>query len=232
MEPVLRACAGTWIAHGAGDADRGTVDAHDRLGVPPDAPEYTLRRVWLTPLRRRTLLLWFRQRRPLAALPHCAYPPSFRAEDWEAYREVNVKFADAVLEEMADVEHPTVLVQDYHFALLPRLIKQRRPDARVTIFWHIPWPNPEAFGICPWQRELIEGLLGADLIGFHIQSHCNNFLETIDRTLESRIEWERFAVTRGGHVTSVRPFPLASISKKAMAASPTATWPCAPSVLC
>ena len=121
---------------------------------------------------------------------------------------MNVKFAEAVLEEIAAIEHPTILVQDYHFALVPLLIKQRRPDARVAIFWHIPWPNSEAFGICPWRRELLEGLLRADLIGFHVQAHCNNFLETIDRTLESRIEWERFAVTKGGHLTSVRPFPI------------------------
>ena len=114
---------------------------------------------------------------------------------------MNVKFAEAVLEEMASTERPVVLVQDYHFALLPRLIKQRRPDARVAIFWHIPWPNPEAFGICPWQRELLDGLLGADLIGFHIQSHCNNFLETVDRALESRIDWEHFAVNRHEHLT-------------------------------
>jgi alpha,alpha-trehalose-phosphate synthase [UDP-forming] len=216
MEPVLRACAGTWIAHGSGDADRQTVDAHDRLGVPPDAPEYTLRRVWLTPQEEERYYYGFSNEGlwPLCHIAHAR--PVFRTEDWEAYREVNVKFADAVLEEMDEVEHPTVLVQDYHFALLPRLIKERRPDARVTIFWHIPWPNPESFGICPWQRELLEGLLGADLIGFHIQSHCNNFLETIDRTLESRIEWERFAVTRGGHVTSVRPFPISVDFKDAI----------------
>jgi alpha,alpha-trehalose-phosphate synthase [UDP-forming] len=208
MEPILRACAGTWIAHGAGNADRQTVDGHDRLGVPSDAPEYTLRRVWLTPQQEERYYYGFANEGiwPLCHIAHTR--PVFRAEDWEAYRDVNLKFAEALLEEMADVEHPTVLVQDYHFALLPRLIKQRRPDARVTIFWHIPWPNPEAFGICPWRRELLEGLLGADLIGFHVQSHCNNFLETIDRTLESRIEWERFAVMKGGHLTSVRPFPI------------------------
>jgi alpha,alpha-trehalose-phosphate synthase [UDP-forming] len=208
MEPILKACEGTWIAHGSGDADRRTVDAHDRLGVPPDAPEYTLRRVWLTALEEERYYNGFANEGlwPLCHIAHTR--PVFRAQDWEAYREVNAKFANALLEEMADVEHPTVLVQDYHFALLPRLIKQSRPDARVTIFWHIPWPNPEAFGICPWQRELLEGLLGADLIGFHIQSHCNNFLETINRTLESRIEWERFAITKGGHVTCVRPFPI------------------------
>jgi trehalose 6-phosphate synthase len=101
-----------------------------------------------------------------------------------------------------------LLVQDYHFALLPRMVKEVRPDARIAIFWHIPWPNPEAFGICPWQRELLDGLLGADLIGFHTQAHCNNFLETVDAVLESRIEWERFAVKRRDHLTFVQPFPI------------------------
>jgi trehalose 6-phosphate synthase len=109
---------------------------------------------------------------------------------------------------MENVSRPVVLVQDYHFALLPRLIKQSRPDARVAIFWHIPWPNPEAFAICPWQRELVDGLLGADLIGFHIQSHCTNFLQTVDRIVESRIDWEHFSVQRLDHKTAVRPFPI------------------------
>ena len=113
-----------------------------------------------------------------------------------------------MLEEIAPESRPVILLQDYHFALLPAIIKEQRPDARVAIFWHIPWPNPEAFGICPWQRELLEGLLGADLVGFHIQAHCNNFLNTVDRTLETRIEWEHFAVNRGGHLTQVRPFPI------------------------
>ena len=208
MEPILRACAGTWIAHGAADADHETVDGHDRLRVPPDEPQYTLRRVWLTREEEERYYYGFANEGlwPLCHIAHTR--PIFRSEDWDAYREVNAKFARAVLDEMDGVENPTVLVQDYHFALLPRLIKETRPDARVAIFWHIPWPNPEAFGICPWQRELLEGLLGADLIGFHIQSHCNNFLETVDRSLESRIEWERYAVNRGGHITSVHPFPI------------------------
>jgi len=109
---------------------------------------------------------------------------------------------------MQNTPHPIVLVQDYHFALLPRMIKKSRPDARVAIFWHIPWPNPEAFSICPWQRDLVDGLLGADLVGFHIQSHCNNFLYSVDRTLESRIDWEHFSVQRLEHRTAVRPFPI------------------------
>jgi trehalose 6-phosphate synthase len=208
MEPILRACDGTWIAHGAGEADHETVDEHDRLRVPPEEPQYTLRRVWLTREEEERYYYGFANEGiwPLCHIAHTR--PVFRVEDWEAYQEVNAKFARAVLEEVEGEDHPIVLVQDYHFGLLPKLIKEQRPDVRVAIFWHIPWPNPEAFGICPWQRELLEGLLGADLIGFHIQSHCNNFLETIDRTLESRIEWERFAVSRGGHDTIVRPFPI------------------------
>jgi trehalose 6-phosphate synthase len=208
MEPVLLACEGTWIAHGSGNADRTVTDEHDRVRVPPDHPRYTLRRVWLTSQEEKGYYqglanegLW-----PLCHIAHTR--PTFRPDDWRQYQVVNQKFADAVLEEMELAHQPAVLVQDYHFALLPRLLKMKRPDARVAIFWHIPWPNAEAFGICPWQSELLDGLLGADLIGFHTQSHCNNFLETVERCLEARVEWERFAVIRNGHTTEVRPFPI------------------------
>jgi trehalose 6-phosphate synthase len=208
IEPVLRACDGTWVAHGSGDADVETVDVHDRLLVPPDDPRYTLRRVWLNKEEEQGYYYGFANEGlwPLCHIAHTR--PLFRASDWKHYQEVNQKFADALLEEMQNVNKPVVLVQDYHFALLPRMIKQSRPDARVAIFWHIPWPNPEAFGICPWQRELVDGLLGADMIGFHIQAHCTNFLQTVDRVVESRIDWEHFSVQRLDHNTTVRPFPI------------------------
>jgi alpha,alpha-trehalose-phosphate synthase [UDP-forming] len=208
VEPVLCACDGTWVAHGSGDADQDAVDANDRLAVPPDDPHYTLRRVWLTKEEEEGYYYGFANEGlwPLCHIAHTR--PIFRASDWQHYKDVNRKFADALLEEMENISRPIVLVQDYHFALLPRMIKQSRPDARVAIFWHIPWPNPEAFAICPWQRELIDGLLGADLLGFHIQSHCNNFLQTVDRIVESRIDWEHFSVQRLDHLTSVRPFPI------------------------
>ncbi len=208
LEPVLRACDGTWVAHGGGDADRETVDAHDRLRVPPEDPHYTLRRVWLSKDEEQGYYFGFANEGlwPLCHIAHTR--PTFRASDWALYKQVNQKFAATVLEEMEGSEQPAVLAQDYHFALVPRLIKEQRPDARVAIFWHIPWPNPQAFGICPWQRDLVDGLLGADLIGFHIQAHCNHFLETVDQALESRIDWERSAVTRRGHLTLVRPFPI------------------------
>ena len=208
LEPVLQACGGTWVAHGSGDGDIDAVDVHDRLPVPPDDPHYTLRRIWLSKEEEQGYYYGF-SNEGLWPLCHIAHTrPLFRADDWKHYQEVNRKFADALLEEMADTKHPVVLVQDYHFALLPRMIKAQRPEARVAIFWHIPWPNPEAFGICPWQRELVDGLLGADLIGFHIQSHCTNFLQTVDRTIESRIDWDHSTVQRLDHRTAVRPFPI------------------------
>ena len=211
LEPILCACDGTWVAHGSGDADPETVDRRNCVRVPPEQQRYTLRRVWLSKEEEEGYYFGF-SNEGLWPLCHIAHTrPVFRESDWEWYRQVNVKFAEAVLDEMASTAQPVVIVQDYHFALLPRLIKQRRPDARVAIFWHIPWPNPEAFGICPWQRELLDGLLGADLVGFHIQAHCNNFLETVDRALESRIDWEHFAVNRRDHLTVVRPFPISVV---------------------
>jgi trehalose-6-phosphate synthase len=208
LEPVLVACDGTWIANGSGNADREVTDASDRLRVPPDHPSYTLRRVWLSDEEDKGYYKGF-SNEGLWPLCHIAHTrPIFRPEDWLQYQKINRRFADAVLQEMEGTESPILLAQDYHFALLPRMVKEARPDARVAIFWHIPWPNPEVFGICPWQRELVDGLLGADLIGFHIQSHCNNFLATVDRALEALTEWDHFAVNRQGHVTRVRPYPI------------------------
>jgi len=208
LEPVLEACDGTWLAHGNGTADKEAVDRHGRLRVPPQDPRYTLRRVWLTKEEEEGYYYGFANEGlwPLCHIAHTR--PIFRADDWKQYQAVNRKFADALVEEMKDIEQPAVLVQDYHFALLPKMVKQKRPDARVAIFWHIPWPTPEVFGICPWQRELFEGLLGADLVGFHIQSHCNNFLRTADQVLESRIDWEHFSIQRLNHTTTVHPFPI------------------------
>lgn len=208
IEPVLRACDGVWVAHGSGSEDARNVDEFDRLRVPPDDPRYTLRRVWLSKEEEAGYYdgfanegLW-----PLCHMAHTR--PIFRASDWEWYQRVNEKFAAALLKEMEGSVHPIVFVQDYHFALVPRLIKAARPDARVAIFWHIPWPNAEAFGICPWQAQLLDGLLGADLIGFHIPLHCNNFLSTVDRVLEARTDREHMTARRDGHTTAVRPYPI------------------------
>jgi trehalose-6-phosphate synthase len=208
IEPILCACNGTWVAHGSGDADTETVDSHDRLQVPPEEPRYTLRRVWLSAEEEAGYYYGFANE-GLWPLCHNAHTrPIFRASDWEHYYNVNQKFADALVEEMAGEEHPVVLIQDYHFALLPRMVKDRLPHARIAIFWHIPWPTPESFEICPWQRELLDGLLGADLIGFHVRAHCNNFLNTVDYVLEARLDREHFSVSRNDHQSLVLPFPI------------------------
>src|SRR6478735_2882791 len=189
IEPVMRACSGTWIAHGSGAADRSTVDARDRLRVPPGQDEYALRRIWLTAEEEQGYYYGFANEGmwPLCHVAHVR--PVFRESDWQAYREINQRFADAVVEE-ARSEDPIVLVQDYHFALVPAMIRAKLPAATILTFWHIPWPNPESFGICPWRREILEGMLGSTILGFHTRFHCKNFIETVDRFLEARIEHE------------------------------------------
>lgn len=208
MEPILKACGGLWIASGTGDADRETSDEQGKLLVPPYEGVYTLKRVWLSKEQEHHYYYGF-SNEGLWPLCHIAHTrPVFRKTDWDYYKEVNELYAEAVLEEIKGKDEPFVLVQDYHFALLPKLIKEKRPDARVAIFWHIPWPNPESFGICPWQKEILTGMLGADLIGFHTQYHCNNFLETVNDSLESRVLWENFSVKIANHFTLVKPFPI------------------------
>lgn len=208
LEPILKACGGLWIASGSGDADKETVDENDKVLVPPYEGKYTLRRIWLTKEQEDHYYYGF-SNEGLWPLCHIAHTrPVFRKEDWDKYVEVNQIYAEAVINEIKNEEEPFILVQDYHFALLPAFIKQKRPDAKVAIFWHIPWPNPESFGICPWQKELLLGMLGADLIGFHTQYHCNNFLETVNNSIESRVIWESFSVKIGNRFTLVKPFPI------------------------
>ena len=207
LEPVMRACGGTWIAHGSGSADRETVDARDSLRVPPERPAYTLRRIWLTEEEQDGYYYGFANE-GLWPLCHIAFVrPSFREADWNQYRKVNVKFAQAVVA-AATQPDPIVLVQDYHFALLPKLVREQLPNATIITFWHIPWPNSETFGICPWKEEIVHGLLGSSVLGFHTQFHCNNFIETVDHFIESRIDREHASITLGGHETHVRPYPI------------------------
>src|SRR3569623_1087095 len=207
LEPVMRACSGVWVAHGSGSADRETADSHDRIRVPPGEESYLIRRVWLSEAEEKGYYyglsnegLW-----PLCHVAHMR--PVFRAEDWECYVAVNRKFADAVCEEV-DTDDPIVLVQVFFFVLAPRMIRARLPRATIITFWHIPWPNAERIGICPWRDELISGLLGSSILGFHTQQHCNNFIDSVDAFKESRIDRESNAVVQGSRRTLVRPYPI------------------------
>ena len=207
LEPVMRACSGVWVAHGSGGADRETVDRKDHVHVPPGEESYHIRRVWLSEEEQQGYYYGF-SNEGLWPLCHVAHArPIFRAEDWRQYRAVNQKFADAVLSEV-DSNDPIILVQDYHFALVPAMIRKRLPAATVIMFWHIPWPNAENVGICPWRNQLLEGLLGSSILGFHTQLHCNNFLDSVDRYLETRIDRENNAVVMQGHRTLIRPYPI------------------------
>lgn len=207
LEPIMRACGGTWIAHGSGSADRETVDENDRIRVPEGAPAYALRRVWISEAEQDGYYYGFANE-GLWPLCHIVFVrPSFRIDDWRMYLKINQRFADAVIAE-ARTEDPVVLVQDYHFALVPKMIRERLPKATIISFWHIPWPNAETFSICPWRREIIEGMLGSTILGFHTQFHCNNFVECVDRFVESRIDREVQSVSLGGHETKIRAYPI------------------------
>jgi trehalose-6-phosphate synthase len=207
LEPIMRACSGVWVAHGAGSADRYTVDRYDRIQVPPDDPSYTLRRVWLSPDQEQGYYYGF-SNEGLWPLCHLAYVrPAFRASDWRAYEDVNAKFADVVAVE-SGTESPVILIQDFHFALLPQLLRKKIPKATIALFWHIPWPNAETFGVCPWKREMLMHMLSADILGFHTRHHCQNFLDTVDRFVECQIDREHMTVTLQGRVCRVAPYPI------------------------
>lgn len=207
IHPILSACGGMWIAHGSGNADRKFVNSKDKLGVPPEDNRYILKRVWLSKEEEEGYYYGFANEGlwPLCHNTHTR--PIFRESDWQMYKRVNIKFAESVIAELP-AKSPFIFIQDYHFTLLAKLIKEKRPDATIALFWHIPWPTPESFSICPYQKEILDGMLGCDLIGFHVQNHCNNFLDTANRLLESRVDTEKFSVVRANKETFIRAFPI------------------------
>lgn len=218
LDPVMRACGGSWVAHGSGDADRDVVDDKSRVMVPPQDPHYYLRRVWLTKEEEEGYYYGF-SNEALWPLCHICYTrPLFDENDWNTYKKVNELFARAVLEEAGD-RKAFVFVQDYHLALVPRILREANPNLVIAHFWHIPWPNPEAFRICPWEDEILDGLLGSHILGFHIRYHCLNFMDNIDRSIEARVDREKHEVIRGGRNTIVRAFPISidseSVSRQA-----------------
>ncbi len=207
LEPIVQATRGTWIAASSGDADAQAVDGAGRVTAPPPGVAYTLRRIFLPPKLQQDYYTGFANS-TLWPLCHIAYhQPRFEERWWKAYLQVNQIFADAVAAEIGD-DPAVVFVQDFHLAVLPQLLRERCPQAILAQFWHIPWPNPEAFRICPWRREILRGLLGNDLLGFHLHYHCINFLDTVDRELQVRVDRESNSVLVGRSRTSVAAFPM------------------------
>ena len=207
LDPAMQAVGGYWVAHGSGEADAEVTDENDQVRVPPDDPRYTLQRIYLSEEESEGYYYGFANQ-ALWPLCHNAFTrPLFLQSHWETYRAVNERFAESVAKIVGE-RKAVVFVQDYHFALLPRMVKARCSQAVCAQFWHIPWPPPELFGICPWRKELLDGMLGNDLLGFHIQDYCDNFLETVERELEIRHDPDRGAVVRKGQSTRVAPFPI------------------------
>jgi trehalose 6-phosphate synthase len=182
LDALMRERGGTWIAHGAGSADRQVCDENDRVRVPPDAPEYDLHRIWLSEDDEQRYYggfsnegLW-----PLCHMVHVK--PVFRAEDWAAYQSVNRRFAEAAAANLGDTTTP-VFIQDYHLALVAGELRKLKPAARIAIFWHIPWPSPDQLRMCPWRREILEGLLANNLIAFQLDRDRRNFLAAVREEL-------------------------------------------------
>jgi trehalose 6-phosphate synthase len=207
LDPVLRASGGTWVAQGSGDADRQTVDVHNRAAVPPDKPEYALRRVWLTEEEIKGFYYGFSNKGLWPLCHRTPVKPEFNESDWQAYKKVNRIFAGAVEEEMGG-RKALVLAQDYHFALLSQYLKEKNPSLTIGQFWHIPWPAYETLKICPWYKEILSGLLGNDLLGFHIPSFCRNFLESAEGGGGVEVDRKKGAVSQSTHTTHVEPFPI------------------------
>lgn len=207
VNSVMEACGGTWIAYGSGNADKEMSDENGKLKVPPDDPKYTLKRIWLTEKEVKGYYSFSVE----AMYPLCLMTynrPIFNKEDWLMYKKVNGKFAETILEELKGVENPIILIQDYHFAILARMIKRSRPDAKIALFWHVPWPSAEAFSVCPWRKEILYGMLGADVVGFNTQQFCNNFIDTVGKEIESLIDFERFSISKDEHTSFIRSFPI------------------------
>jgi trehalose 6-phosphate synthase len=205
LDALMRERGGTWIAHGAGDADREVVDGHDRVAVPPGEPAYTLRRVWLTAQEERRYYNGFANEGlwPLAHIVHV--PPQFRSEDWAAYRAVNARFAEAVADEIRP-DTTAVFIQDYHLALVARELRQRVPNVRTALFWHIPWPHPDRLRMCPWRVDIIRGLLANDLLAFQLERDRRNFLLCVRDEIDATVDKSR--VVLDGHVSHVIAAPI------------------------
>jgi len=208
LDPVMQACDGIWVAYGNGDADHKASDSKGKIRVPPEKPSYTLKRVWLSKEEENGYYYGY-SNEAIWPLSHLAFQrPAFRKEDWDYYVKVNRKFAEAVLDEVGK-KKAFIFIQDYHLTLLPKFLKEMASSQPIIAhFWHIPWPNYEAFRICPQRQEILEGLLSNDLLGFHIRYHRDNFLDAVDREIESKIDRERFSVVRGDHETLIRPYPI------------------------
>lgn len=205
LDPVMQRTQGVWIAWGSGNADAETSDSAGRLAVPEKCPKYTLRRVWLSTKEVTEYYFGFCNR-VLWPVSHMFQENAqFKKDYWESYKKVNERFTHVTLEEMRPGDN--LWVQDVHFSLLPAAIREEIPDASIAHFWHIPFPPWETFSTIPWRKEILNGLLGSDLLGFHTQAYVDNFISNIRKEFPDAVT-DGSSVELNGHVTRVRSFPI------------------------
>lgn len=206
MDDVLKATGGTWIAWGSGNGDTEVVDTRNRVEVPPDNPLYTLKRVWLSPAEIENYYHGY-SNQVLWPLCHITLDRVyFRKKFWTDYVGANQAFAAAILEEATG--DTAVWIHDYHLCLAPRFIREKNQGLAVAHFWHIPWPDWSVFRICPQSREILEGLLGNDLIAFQVPLFVRNFLVCVQECLGADIDYNNSTITYRGHVTTLKVFPI------------------------
>jgi len=207
LEPLVEAWSGTWVAQSTGAGDAMIADHRGGVSMPPRDPRYRVRYVWLTDAEQRGYYCGFANEGLWPLCHEVNVPPVSRATDFELYRRANMRFAEAVVDE-AHGHHPVVLVQDYHLALAPGILRRRLPLSTIVAFWHIPWPSPGTMATCAWGRDLIEGLLGSHIVGFQTRRDSENFLACAARMLGARIDRQSWHVRHRDRSTMVRAYPV------------------------
>ncbi len=204
LMPVFKATGrGLWIAwSGGGPAPK----ARERVQLPPDDPCFTLRRVRLSERDVSGSYYGFSNRGLWPLSHYFVGRCQFHLEQWQSYRRVNEIFAQVVLEELEPRD--LVWVQDFHLATMPALVRSARPDVPIGFFWHVPFPEPSVFGILPWRKQLLEGMLGSDVIGFHVESYARNFLACVERFLGIPVDHDRRVVTLKGREVRIVAWPI------------------------
>lgn len=211
LDPLMQASGGTWVAGGSGDADRENVNKNNRCRVPPGNPKYILKRVWMSKAEVDRYYFGF-SNQTLWPLCHNVFQkPIFNKSFWDGYKHSNELFANAILDELKGIKKAFIWFHDYHLALAPQMVKNKISKNQKIVtahFWHIPWPTPGTFALCPWAKEILEGLLANDLIGLHIKADCVDFLASAKRILKASVDHNALTVNTKGRTVLVRPFPI------------------------
>lgn len=204
LTPVMKACGGIWVsALEEGRTGPGRATPGDSgVSFPFEIKE--------VPIPGKVYDRFYNGFSNSSLWPLCHQSfvrPRFSFPDWSGYEKANVLMANAVAKSLTG-RNDTVFIQDFHFCLLPKLLRDSHPDLDIAFFWHIPWPSAEVFSVCPWSEHILTGLSACDYLGFQIQQYCNNFIETMDRSMECFIDREQNAIVRKSTRTLVRAHPI------------------------